>query len=374
MSALVENYSGLPHALVEKCTPDGDPCDVIVVRGTFNFAKNGQPVTLAARQQPIVWGEEYAGPVAEDPLRAVIARDGDLTLFKPGTDIHVLGRARPPRGEAAASWLAGLRLGQKTKHLRLYGPRQFTRTLTGWKLGEASPTEHVALDYRKAFGGLLTLNEHLSGTGQAVSVSHPGNPAGCGWLPDSVALSALEPAARKNMQAWIDNLDTLTAPQIESPDEPILQPFQSSAPQGLGPVARWTQPRVGYQGTLDDRWRAERYPDPPEDFDLRYNQSAHPDLVITPYLRGDELIETYGLLPENQVSMRLPGWRILMVATHESGLAQICTPVLDTATFDLDARQLILVWRIAFDRNNPLQKVVIGADDLPAAPQSQAQP
>ena len=38
-------------------------------------------------------------------------------------------------------------------------------------------------------------------------------------------------------------------------------------------------PRVTFVGTYDERWRSERCPLLPSDFDERYHSGAHPDLI-----------------------------------------------------------------------------------------------
>ncbi|WP_229413645.1 DUF2169 domain-containing protein [Massilia violaceinigra] len=173
-------------------------------------------------------------------------------------------------------------------------------------------------------------------------------------------LKHLSQPARRHVNAWIAAQQTLQAPQIESATAPIKHPQQHIAAQGFGPLARWWMPRAAYQGRYDDLWRRTRYPLLPADFDTRYYQSAHPDLVATPHLRGDESVTLLGLLPE-RAEMRLPGWQILAAVRYASGEHSVSLPVLDTVRFDLDRRQASLVWRAHFRRDDAALEISLAA-------------
>ena len=57
-------------------------------------------------------------------------------------------------------------------------------------------------------------------------------------------------------------------------------------------------------------WRRERFPLLPDDFDDRFYSSAHPDLVIDGFLRGDERIMLANLTPAGMLRTALPGVRL----------------------------------------------------------------
>jgi hypothetical protein len=76
-------------------------------------------------------------------------------------------------------------------------------------------------------------------------------------------------------------------------------------------MARWYEPRLRHAGTHNEAWRNHRYPLPPEDFDPRFYQSAHPDLISRQHLTGEEPLTLSGLLPDGPRSMRLPGVYLL---------------------------------------------------------------
>ncbi|MDT4812822.1 hypothetical protein D3C85_473900 [compost metagenome] len=359
----LDNPTPLPHLLFEKIGPSGQPFDILVLRGTFDFADEGEPMLPSAVQRPLQLSDRYDGLAPHRPLHGVLAAEGDLVLGKPSTDIQIHGHAQCFQGLPRSTWQARFSIGPVTKALRFTGPRQLDKALLGWRLGEPEPISRIALDYRLAFGGSFYDPEPVEG--EPASVSHPGNPAGCGWLPGSDAFRSLDKATRQRIEAHIAGLRQLSAPQIEDPQRPFADPYQHLQPQGVGPMPRWWQPRQALQGTLDARWQAERYPLPPEDFDPRFHQAAPPDLVAPAYLTGDEPVHLKGCLEEGERRMCLPGLVPLLACTRHDGSQQVLVPALDTLRLDLDSRQASLLWRLPLARHEPLARVSIGLVGLP---------
>ena len=348
MSAIkLENHTGLPHLLYVKTTPAGMPMDILVIRGTFDFAPE-QPMTLSEVQSDIVWGDRFAGPAINYPLQAVIVEEGDLVLGKSGTDVLLQGSVCSAEGQWRGSWPVEVRVGPVRKALRVFGPRTLNKVFMGWTLSEPENVEKVALNYRLAFGGCVYDPDPDPECDQThtPNISYPHNPAGCGWLPSRTELKMLAPPVRERVEAHIAQLDTLAAPQIEDPLAPYSDPSQRLPPAGLTPIPRWWQPRSSFQGTLDAQWMAERYPLLPDDFDPRFYQSAPADQVATPFLTGDEPVYLKGCLREGEYTMQLPGVTPLVVCETVDGQPHVSVPVLDTVRLDLDQRQASLLWRM----------------------------
>jgi hypothetical protein len=83
-------------------------------------------------------------------------------------------------------------------------------------------------------------------------------------------------------------------------------------------------------------------------------------LIVSPHLRGDEIVILTGLLPQRQ-EMRLPGWRLIAVVKRDSGEHSVSVPLLDTMRFDLDAGQVSIVWRTHFNCDDPVTEIILGA-------------
>ncbi|WP_165497341.1 DUF2169 family type VI secretion system accessory protein [Phytopseudomonas dryadis] len=359
----IDNRSGFPHVWFEKTGPGGIVYDVLVLRGTFALTGDYRPLPRADVQAPIVYADEYDGHPEANPLQSVLRREGDLSLFKPASDVYVTGTAHSEGGVARPGWLAGIRVGTQRKLLQLHGPRRFERHGQDWQLSNAEPTNQVPLDYRYAFGGCYSVMANPQG--QVERVYNPDNPAGCGWLPGEADLQAVSPEARQQIRQWLEGVRELPAPQIEDPQAPITSPHDDLPAQGFAPLARWSQPRLQHAGTYDKHWQSERYPLLPEDFDERFYQAAPPDLILPGYLAGDEFISLLGMLPEGLTHFRLPGVLALASLTPFRGRTRQGPLVLDTVAIDLDTRQVSLLWRGTFERDEPLRRLAIGTLDVP---------
>ena len=101
---------------------------------------------------------------------------------------------------------------------------------------------------------------------------------------------------------------------------------------------------MGFAGTYDEKWRKERMPLVPADFDYRYNQAAPLDQIVPGYLKGDEQVKVAGLYEVENVAFELPGHAIVVTGNlmkdYFFGAA-----VLDTLVIWSDVPKVNLVWR-----------------------------
>ncbi|KAB0677368.1 DUF2169 family type VI secretion system accessory protein [Aureimonas leprariae] len=333
----VDNRTPFPAIAFRQFNMVGDLLGVVSVRGTFRLSDGG-PLVLADEQYPLVMSDTYEG----DPHRTPQMAQTDLVPFKPGTDVTLIGASFAPGGEPLPSWTCGLTVGPVAKDLKVTGPRfwrarlrrrswaMFRRDepdeLDGWTLSEPEPAAAVPLDWRLAAGGRLpAANE------QAPDGVHRFNGVGCGIVDDE----------------RFRETPNVEAPQIEAPDRPVASPHGEDVPEGFGPVSPFWEWRTRHAGTYDDAWLAERHPLLPRDFDFRFWQCAHPDLIADPWLRGDEPFHLRNLVKRYpDLVGRLPGIRLKVEvddATH-GPLA------LDGVHFDLrpSVGRVFLTWRIAF--------------------------
>jgi hypothetical protein len=353
----IENLSRLPHHAFLKTGPNGVLFDVVVVRATFDFARDGKPVSFAQEQTPIVYGDMYLGQTDKASLKGVIRHEGDLSVGKASTDVLLAGFAHALEGKPQAEWLATLKVGPVKKSLQLMGPRQMKPGIINWKFTAPRPVSAVELDYRHVFGGCF------AGEGAQEFVYKLDNSAGCGWLPDRGELKRLSEAARKVVEAQISGIKSLPAPQIEIPGKSIKYPYERRDSEGFGPIPPWHRERARYAGTYGEKWQKERLPHEmlPDDFDPRFYQAASPGLICPEYLKGDERVLLSGLTEEGKLEMCLPGAFILARVDYEDGRKQAGPLALDTVEIDLDTRQIVLKWRGLFEREHPVRHLCLSA-------------
>jgi hypothetical protein len=297
---------------------DGMEMAVTAVRARHNLAPEGQ-LHLADRQE-IALSDVYEG----DPQQTPLVQVGDLIAYKPATDVTLLGTAFVPSGGAARSWGVSIAIGAHEASLRVHGPRQWEPTLKllkpTWKLGAAEPVASVHLDYRLASGGRVA--------GDPEAASDQRNPLGPGLIHED----------------WTPIGKALRAPQVDSTSAPIVSPLDRPEPQGFGPVPPHWLWRERYCGTRDERWRRERCPQAPADFDYRFFQTAHPDLIL-PHLVGDERVRLEGLVPGGApLAFELPA--IALVVHHEWRDGRRVTARLRLDGLHLDLRAPDGLWTV----------------------------
>lgn len=343
----------------DKMGPGRRYYDVVVLKGTYVLA----PGRLALAPEPasIEVVDTYFEP--EEPTRSSVQSAGDVIVTKPSTDVIVTGTARLPRGVIRREWTAtvGVFAGSRRvlgSAFRVTGPRTFDYRRMRWRLSDPEPTAEVPIRYERAYGGFYPDPEHAPREGEAHrTIVYPANPSGCGHWDERV----LDSARTYRAPQWLD----LDAPEVALGAQLPLA--------GFGPLARWWDARRRFAGTYDQAWkdraRAEApqglFPDYPSDFDVRFFQCAHPNLVAPEPLRGDENISLSGLCPDGEhLNAQLPGVRVdVDLIDPRFGVSSHPLP-LDTVHVDLDARRVSLTWRLTLLQDFDVQQAVFRMEEL----------
>lgn len=334
----VLNHTPFPAIAFRQYNLAGQMNGVVAVRGTFKLVENAK-MRVADRQASLVMSDTYTG----NPHQTSCIAQTDLVPYKPGTDITFIGSTFAPGGIPSQSWRCGMRIGSTSKFLTVHGPRDWVPTATktwrgalarkmyediSWDLSKAKPVNAVPLDWDRAYGGALPTAE-----GSVPDVVRT-NPLGRGVVPHLTQYDAT----------------SIIAPQIESQENPVSDWRVEYSPEGFGFISPWWRQRQQHAGTYDDAWLNERHPLLPADFDFRFWQCAHPDLIVEPWLIGKESFELVNLMPEIENFVgRLPDiqLRMRLQIGERYGVTDL---VLDGVHFDMrpDVENVYLTWRAGF--------------------------
>ncbi|MFO0607654.1 MAG: DUF2169 domain-containing protein [Polyangiales bacterium] len=328
----VTNQTPWASLAFERRTPRDEPLLVAVLQGRFEL-RDGYVARAFAAQGEVDLTDTFRG----DPRTTSLRREGALATYKPATDVHVDAVARAPGNVPSAAWTPRIAVGERVMDLRVTGPRWWRHRDGRWQLTPVEPCAEVELSWENAFGGAHIVD--------GARVAEERNPLGTGLLPPGLRTDA-----------------DVRAPQVLHPGDPTeLVAGERYAPHGCAPLGRDTAWRLPYAGTYDERWRRERWPRLPDDFDARFYNSAHPSLVCAPWLRGDERIGLRHLTPEGEFRTALPGVGCALDVYDDLGRAEAVPMPLDTIHLDVaspGARTLTLTWRACVPMRDGLSRAV----------------
>lgn len=314
----------MAHAKVENSTPfaydglhlideQGRPVFVTLIRAAYTIRRNG--LTLAEPQPPIP-----IGGVLNFPDAAVSSWrfEPETAVFKPTTDVVVLGSAYAPRGNTTEMDV-GAQVGTVAKAVHVVGDRVWT---SGGGMTRPQPFERIPLVWERAFGG-------WDRTVRDKSAFEPRNPVGTGYRSTE---GVFEEGVR--------------LPNLEHPQDRLTSYGQIVTPVGYGFTSADWQPRAALGGTHDQKWIEERMPLVPADFDRRFYNAGAPGLVTSKPLRGDETVNLIGMSPLGDVAFRLPGARPPQCRVQVVGKPDaLVETVLDTVVIAADEDRVFLTYR-----------------------------
>lgn len=315
---------------------------VMVAKASWSIPEPGQrPVPLPPC--PVAEVDLYVG----EPGLSAMRYGSDLARFKPRCDVLFDALAHAPEGRPVRDLVVGFRLGALKKLVQVHGPRHWTRWLGSYAMGKAEPFLAMPLHFGMAFGG----TRHYQSGDKALNEVLPTNPAGLGW----------------GGAHTLDDLDGEPAPSLEAPNEPVQRPDGRHAPVALGAIGRHFQPRMGYAGTYDERWRREVFPFLPDDFDEHFHLCAPEDQQID-YPRGGEEVVLLNLLKDRpEARFRLPRFdRLPMRVLRRDYRIEALRPVVDTLYFEPEERRFSAVWRASSPLRRGIHEIEAVAFSVPA--------
>jgi hypothetical protein len=191
--------------------------------------------------------------------------------------------------------------------------------------------------YDRAFGGTESVGA------EAAQASEERNPVGRGFCASD---------------KWIDGVPL---PNVEDPAQIISTWRDRPNPIGLGALGRNWHPRRALAGTYDKKWRDDRFPYLPADFDERYFMSAPRDQWLERYEPGDRVAISNVSARELLIAV-FPAFDMPVYARWEDR-RQVVTLHPDTVLIEPDLDRLVLTCRVALPvgpKRRRLRQVIVG--------------
>jgi hypothetical protein len=307
---------------------------VVAVKGTFAINSDGS-TTAAETQEEVCRVPKYFG----DPGKSSLLYESELVHTKPTTDILLLGHAYSPGGKGGTQVDVTIRIDTIVKTLRVFGDRYWDGGMIDLAMSDPKPFEKIPIIYERAFGGVDQKSEDSKRHGWERR-----NPVGAGF--------AVEPK----------HLIGRLAPNIEDPKSLIRSWRDRPRPVGFGPIAGHWSPRVELAGTYGEKWKKERFPLLPVDFDDRYYLCSPEDQRTSRYLWGGEPVELSNLTSTRFLRFNLPRISLGFSTHFFTGESVKHRPVLHAVILEPDAPRVMMVWHSALachPNGQKLQKTVI---------------
>ena len=252
---------------------------MLVLKATFNILPTGETEPAEEQELPLRLPRYYGEPEVSS-LRC----EADLLGLKKRTDVLINGTAYAVTGPLVSSLDVRFTLGGIDKRLRIFGERIWERGVLGAaQLSSPRPFDVMPIRYERSFGGW---DRHAEDPREHRFDLR--NPVGTGFALKEV------------------NCIGLLGPSVEYPNRLIESWRDRPTPAGFGAIACHWSPRRELAGTFDDRWRRERFPLWPNDFDAHYNNAAPTDQQTALFLRGGERAELVNLTPAGRLAFKLP--------------------------------------------------------------------
>jgi hypothetical protein len=334
-------------------TPQGEHILAVLLKRSYDIVPS-RPCVRAEKDAKLVPGDVHY----DDPMTSSVRFESDFVPFKLATDVVFNARAYAPGGMPVYWFFASVTVGTLQKHVVVIGNRVAKYQDGGTpSFTDPQPVREMDIIYERAYGGVDIYSD------PKVQVVYARNPLGRGF-------------AERNVQRAVDNL---LLPNIEDPADPItperlcvghfMHWERQPMPAGFGWVHKTWQPRGGLAGVMpadratEQELRQVYAQFVPADQKQQYAETGLPDMdfrffngastgLALPYLNGDEDIATTNLVPNGQLSWKLPGERPQLGLDIGDGVQEEPV-VLHTVMVHVEQRRVDLLWRAAFPYRGP---------------------
>lgn len=315
----IKNHTALTAEIIPGLDKNGFDYAALIIKGNFTLKPNNPNLALTDQPAEIIKADKYYAEADDSSVQY----ESDTCILKRGTDIILNGHAYAPDNKMVHTIDVGLQLNEKNISYRVFGDRQWVKNGLSWVATSPVKFDRLPLTYENAYGGIDASTQQ----DEIVQFSEY-NPIGKGFVGDkNTPTEGLQLPNIENIQALVSNYT----------DRPM--------PSGFGFISRSWQPRVKLAGTYDDNWTNNRLPLLPLDFDDKYFNAAHPNLITPTHLLGGEKILLRNLCVQGDVEFILPEWNAPVKVTVK-GRTKNIKPLLDTIVIEPDINNVSLTWRV----------------------------
>lgn len=303
---------------------------IVAVKATYLIKPNGT-TTVAEKQEPVCTAPRHFG----EPGKSSLQYETDLVRTKPTTDVLLHGHAYS-RQKNVVTVDVMLKVANIQKILRVFGDRYWKQGLMGLTITKPQPFEKMPIVYERAFGGV---DQRIPKPKKHRCEDR--NPIGSGFV-----------VKRKHLL-------NQRVPNVEWPKKPL---WGRLGPAGFGPLEGHWSPRRELTGTYDEKWKKEKQPLLPDNFDDRFYQCAPEDQRTPEYLKGGEPVELYNLTPGGILKFTLPRLSLSFVTHFTQGEPREHSANLHSVIIEPDFPRVMMVWHTALPCHaqvNKLDKTVI---------------
>lgn len=333
----IKNYTSMSASLIPSLDKNGYDYAVLILKGKYQIIPNQTQLALAEEPAVICEADVHFG----EPEKTSVRYESDTAMYKRATDIIVNGHAHVPGKNTVQVMEVSVQVGSMNKTCRVFGDRHWEKSGLAWGYTPPARFERMPLIYENAYGG-VDKTKPAEETAPEFSTS---NPLGKGFV-----------GIKSSPQ------EGLALPNIEDPRHLIQKWEDRPTPAGFGFITRAWQPRVALAGTYDDQWKKKRMPLLPLDFDERYFNGAHPDLISPTLFTGGEPVTIKNMTESGLVSFALPVWNE-PVKIFMKGNSKVFKPILDTVVIEPDDNSVSVTWRVTvpcFKQFLYIDTVIIG--------------
>jgi len=294
----------------------------VAVKGTFDISPNGS-LGIAEEQVEVLSSPRYR----DEEDNSSIVYPGDLEAqAKDRVDVLLNAHAYAPQNKKAKEISVGVAIDKWVKQLKVIGDRRWDSSLGIMFQTDPTPFEKIPIIYENAFGGVDDFKEE--------ELFFEGNPVGKGY-----AKSRSHRIGQK-------------LPNIEYLDQPTKngKPGKNRV-AGFGPICAHWAPRFNYGGTYDEKWREERFPLNPLDFNRMFYQCAPEDQQIRNIFGGEKVV-LLNLTPGvGYLEFKLPDVELTFHTKIKRNIIQHQAS-LHTILIEPDFPRLQMVWHTSVDCHN----------------------